>query len=354
MAGIHRKIREAYRNICLTYRDEEDRIVLTGFSRGAFTALCLARFINDVGLLHGSWVNKELPPIYKLWKKSSTTDPIASHSTSPGKLERRCRELSEQKRLRRGIKIDAFAAWDTVNSSKHLSFVGDKLPPNIQHAYHALALDERRRDFFPMILEPSGPEQSLNQCWFLGSHSDVGGGNNNSGLANIALCWMVRKLMRTNLVKFRDDIFKAMPHEGSILRLQRNKLGYLNADLQRYDSYRWYWRYWIPKNRVVGRKSDHEKIHGSVHSLMDISKQTSTRKEKLLERRPLVGFKIPELDNPWTAPDGSFQIPVEVPDNVKMMSLFQLISADLLKEVSGRKGFKISGPSQDYTVEESQ
>ncbi|KAI9887629.1 MAG: hypothetical protein M1823_000493 [Watsoniomyces obsoletus] len=320
-AGIHRKIREAYRNVCFTYFDEEDWIVLMGFSRGAFTALCLAKFINDVGLLHGSWVNKELLPIYELW--------AASDSTSKDKLERRCTELSTEGKLRRGIKIEAFAAWDTVNSSKHLNFVGDKLPPNIRHVYHALALDERRRDFSPMVLEPTGHVEEFRQCWFLGSHSDVGGGNHNSGLANIPLYWMMTNLDAARIVGFRDNIFSAVPSEGSILRYNTTQLGDLNTRLQWYDSYRRYWRYWSPKHRVVGRKKYYETIHATVNLLLE---EIASSRGKLFESQPLVGFKITEDGWAWTNPDNSLRISVERFPANEMLAFNGWILLDLTRE----------------------
>lgn len=62
-----------------------------------------------------------------------------------------------------------------------------KLPPNVEYCFHAMALDERRQTFRVTRLKGAC------EVWFRGSHSDIGGGNGNLGLNNIAYCWMLRK-----------------------------------------------------------------------------------------------------------------------------------------------------------------
>lgn len=64
----------------------------------------------------------------------------------------------------------------------------------VRHARHAVAIDETRAPFVPTLWarsENAGPEQTLEQVWFAGAHSDVGGGRTDAGLAQIGLWWMV-------------------------------------------------------------------------------------------------------------------------------------------------------------------
>jgi uncharacterized protein (DUF2235 family) len=61
------------------------------------------------------------------------------------------------------------------------------LPPNVEFCFHALALDERRGTFRPTRVHGAC------EVWFRGSHSDVGGGNQNQGLNAIPLCWLLHK-----------------------------------------------------------------------------------------------------------------------------------------------------------------
>jgi hypothetical protein len=86
--------------------------------------------------------------------------------------------------------------------------VGRKVPGNVKFAVQALALDETRRHFKPMVwdqdqtLHPD-PDFVLNQCWFAGNHSDVGGGNKDMTLANVCLAWMIGQL--TDKIQFDHD-----------------------------------------------------------------------------------------------------------------------------------------------------
>jgi uncharacterized protein (DUF2235 family) len=64
-----------------------------------------------------------------------------------------------------------------------------ELPHAVGRCYHAMALHETRYNFPLHRLEPS---PVLNEVWFRGVHSDVGGGNGNSGLSSISLDWMFR------------------------------------------------------------------------------------------------------------------------------------------------------------------
>jgi glutathione S-transferase len=102
------------------------------------------------------------------------------------------------------VRIKSVAVWDTVGSmgiptyisgprKDFFSFVNQKLSPAIEHGFHAMALDERRRDF-PVTRWVKDPR--VEEVWFAGAHADVGGGYpvNQSGLSDIALDWMMSKV----------------------------------------------------------------------------------------------------------------------------------------------------------------
>jgi hypothetical protein len=57
-----------------------------------------------------------------------------------------------------------------------------------------LAIDEERDEFVPTLWTGTVPAGcSIEQVWFSGVHSDVGGGYNDRSLADIPLVWMARK-----------------------------------------------------------------------------------------------------------------------------------------------------------------
>ena len=70
-----------------------------------------------------------------------------------------------------------------------------KFGDHIEHAYHALALDEKRGFFSPTLWE-SGNEldcHHFEQCWMVGDHSNVGGSWDDQQLADISLAWMMSR-----------------------------------------------------------------------------------------------------------------------------------------------------------------
>ena len=90
--------------------------------------------------------------------------------------------------------------WGSKNV-KPFSFVNCKVSKQVEHAFHALAIDERRGPFSPTLWEqPDAPNvlKVLKQCWFPGVHSNVGGWYPDAGQANISLAWMVSQLEDTD------------------------------------------------------------------------------------------------------------------------------------------------------------
>ena len=67
----------------------------------------------------------------------------------------------------------------------------------VKCAYHALSLDDERRTFHPILWDESDPgdreRARIQQVWFPGVHSNVGGGYPKDGLAYVSLEWMVTK-----------------------------------------------------------------------------------------------------------------------------------------------------------------
>jgi uncharacterized protein (DUF2235 family) len=77
------------------------------------------------------------------------------------------------------------------------------LPPLVDHCFHAIALDERRASF--RVTRVGGAYE----VWFRGVHSDIGGGNGNTGLNDITLGWMLRKAIAVG-VPIKPDAFAGL------------------------------------------------------------------------------------------------------------------------------------------------
>ena len=91
--------------------------------------------------------------------------------------------------------------WDTVgalgmpvrglrfiNRLMGLEFHDVKLSSTVDHACHAVAIDEKRKPFMPALWEQQAHAmgQKMEQAWFAGVHSNIGGGYEDAGLSDIA------------------------------------------------------------------------------------------------------------------------------------------------------------------------
>lgn len=100
-------------------------------------------------------------------------------------------------------------------------FHDTRLSGFVKHAYHALAIDEQRRTFAPALWEEQADQPftgTVEQVWFTGSHSDVGGDYADRALGDVSLCWMMERATDLELVvsaecELRPD--HAGPQHGS-------------------------------------------------------------------------------------------------------------------------------------------
>jgi len=181
--GLTRNLEEAYSYLMEQY-ETNDRIFLFGFSRGAYTTRALAGFIRSCGLLEKGCQNL-IPYAMKLYKTEKVDfETLQKFKTTYG----------------RTCKIHFLGLWDSVST---FGWIYDPvfLPyttnnKSVQAVRHALAIDERRAFFRQLHWGLKHRDrQNIKEVWFAGVHSDVGGGypENESGLAKIALKWMIEE-----------------------------------------------------------------------------------------------------------------------------------------------------------------
>jgi|SRR5882672_1798765 len=191
--GMELNVRTLYRFLVFNYQ-EGDQVYLFGFSRGAFTVRTLAGFMNLVGLLEKSdeFFTPEVYGLYETGKRPGSTE---------------WEEAFQKVRNRRVCPPILFVGvWDTVGSLGAPGLLGQLVHPgkykyhdtalndHISHAYHALAVDERRGPFAPTLFaRPPKWQGTLEQAWFPGFHCNVGGSLDPDGVANEALHWIVQK-----------------------------------------------------------------------------------------------------------------------------------------------------------------
>ena len=193
--GISANILQAYLFVMNNY-EPGDELFLFGFSRGAFTVRSLSGLIRNSGILDLKWSGK----IEKAFALYRSRHPAYHPKSEEATLFRKTYAVEE------ATKIKFIGVWDTVGAlgnplflhgivSGRNEFHDTELSSKIENAYHALAIDEKRKNFQPALWhqQKDAKDQKLEQMWFVGAHSDVGGGYPESALADIPLQWMLEK-----------------------------------------------------------------------------------------------------------------------------------------------------------------
>lgn len=220
--GINRQIERAYGVLASRY-NFGDRIILIGYSRGAYAVRSLAGVIDHVGLLKAEHATeRNVRQAYRHYKSGAHSDAMRQFS----------KRFSHD-----DVQIEAVAVWDTVKAlglrmpivwrwaqAQH-AYHNHRLGDHVRNGFHALALHETREAYAPVMWEaPPDWEGHIEQVWFRGTHGDVGGQVVEfpaaRPLANIPLVWMLTKLEACNL-ELPDgwiDIFPQNPDALSIGR----------------------------------------------------------------------------------------------------------------------------------------
>ena len=226
----------AYKLLTMYY-EPGDTVFLFGFSRGAFTVRSLSGLLLRCGLIRKDD-----------YLKSRTQDPSTALSDVAGAAYKVYREKLDDGHVFKTyyptysedeFHIHMIGVWDTVSSlgvpirgvnkllGKSYDFHNAALNKKVRHGYHALSIDENRKVFRPELWdepEPSNEKeekdsQTIEQVWFIGDHSNVGGGHkNNDQLSDIALKWMIDKAKQHGVL-FNDDYEKMIndDHCGDIV-----------------------------------------------------------------------------------------------------------------------------------------
>ncbi len=212
--GIKYNVIELYKALCRTY-EKGDRIYLFGYSRGAFTVRMLAGLIADRGLCTAVADEKEF---HKAARKQ-----FEAYRSKRGRglLTRPFRRgfAASAPECATRPEIEFIGVWDTVEAYGFpidemssiwdwlvypLKFVDKKLSCKVVRACHALAIDEERLSFHPVLFEEKKKKEKeeeeeektprIEQVWFAGVHNDVGGGYPEEDLSLVPLDWMIYKV----------------------------------------------------------------------------------------------------------------------------------------------------------------
>ena len=238
--GLRTIIEEAYIRLCAVYA-EGDALFFLGFSRGAYAARALAGLVAASGIV----AQADAAEARVAWNHYRVA-PAARSAPLGGSPEDQAAVAAHQRlvqsgRVRTAPPIEAVAVFDTVGSYGipagfglaalarlwtwwALRFHDTELGASVRVGLHAIAVDEHRRAFSPTFwtrrkaAPAPAPSRVVEQTWFAGSHSDVGGGNADPRLANPALVWMAARLQALTSLAFDDAALAALAAGASPAR----------------------------------------------------------------------------------------------------------------------------------------
>ncbi|MGA9581462.1 MAG: DUF2235 domain-containing protein [Allosphingosinicella sp.] len=274
--GLKRNILELYRYACRNYDPADgetegadappggDEIYGFGFSRGAFTMRLVVALIADQGLVRSNGSEAELLRTSSDAYRAFRSRFLPRRLQWPTRAVRAVRAaLSRRWRLWRGTPlydrsrnyrptIRFVGVWDTVaayggpiieitrgidNWIYALSMPNYRLSPRVGRARHALAIDDERDAFHPLlwdevhedrlVADGSLGRDRLQQVWFTGMHADVGGGYPDESLSYVSFLWMMNEAEKAGLrsLKVVTDRYRALASSAGPIHDSRSGPG---------------------------------------------------------------------------------------------------------------------------------
>ena len=199
--GFNESVIAGYATLCSRY-EPGDRIFLFGYSRGAYAVRSIAGLIDRVGLLRKEHaVERRVRLAFRYYQRG-----LRTHAT----------RAFRRNRCHRQVQIGCIGAWDTVKAlglpypllsrifPMASEFHDHHLGHSVGAAYHALAADEDRTAYAPILWERDGWNGPLEQVWFPGAHGDIGGERNCRippiPLTNLSFVWLIERAIRHGLI----------------------------------------------------------------------------------------------------------------------------------------------------------
>jgi uncharacterized protein (DUF2235 family) len=192
--GLSKNIKQGYQWLIRHYRPETE-IFLFGFSRGAYTARSLAGLIDRCGIPPhpGEGLEAISEQAFRIYRASPKPD-----AASQGFIQNRSRV----------VRIRFIGVWDTVgalgvplvNLNIAERFHDTSLSVSVDNAFHALAIDEHRKDYAAALWTANPGHARIEQRWFPGAHANVGGGYQDDLLPDPPLKWIADRARDCGLV----------------------------------------------------------------------------------------------------------------------------------------------------------
>jgi uncharacterized protein (DUF2235 family) len=219
--GLKKIIQDVYEFLVSDYAGG-DEIYIFGFSRGAYAARALAGLIGASGIQR----ERNRDEFEIAWDHYRVAPSVRQQPQTASAGDRKTLEnynaLVQRQAFHDTRAIECVAVWDTVGSygipagiglaplARYftlvtLGFHDTSFGEHVKVGFHAVAVDEHRRPFVPTfwtIAKGRQPKGHVEQTWFRGAHSNVGGGYSDSGLSDQALIWMIARVQALTGLEF--------------------------------------------------------------------------------------------------------------------------------------------------------
>jgi hypothetical protein len=236
--GLSRNIRNLYKQLVHVF-EPGDKIYLFGFSRGAFTVRRLAGLIGEMGILDKNAYHDEQSLDSAVWHcfknyRQTNRAFLESFYDPLIKLvfEDRLYKLPSNQLVMLPVKPDMefIGVWDTVaavglpfdEATNFLDkfifkfkFKDHTLNEKIKRACHALSVDDERQTFHPLLWIN---DKRVEQVWFPGVHSNVGGGYPQQGLSLVSLDWMMEQVKAKPEAKKYDPGLRFVKNDEAFIK----------------------------------------------------------------------------------------------------------------------------------------
>jgi Uncharacterized alpha/beta hydrolase domain (DUF2235) len=183
--GLEEVILGAYINLVANY-EPGDKIYLFGFSRGAVAVRTLSEFLSKTGL-----VTREKSHLTQVAWQYFKGEPTSISF-----------DESKNEDTHRDLKVEFIGVWDTVVGTSILAKMLNQLrfetldvAQTVEHAVQILSIDEARKYYHHAPwARSSSDQQTVEQIWLPGVHSDIGGGYREAFLSTLGLFAMIDKI----------------------------------------------------------------------------------------------------------------------------------------------------------------
>ena len=202
-SGMRKNLEEAY-TFLINNWNPGDGIYIFGFSRGAYTARAVAGLLRTVGIMRPGADNLVRYAVANYARRSSKWQRNEwMQSGQFGSL------MAQRVDGKVTVPVEYLGIWDTVKAPgllrRSMTWPWTRQLPNVKAGRHAVSIDEKRRPFREYLVDKDKAGDRIEEVWFAGIHSDVGGSYMDPpSLGDITLNWIVQGAKDAGLI-FDDD-----------------------------------------------------------------------------------------------------------------------------------------------------